>query len=83
MTANLPPGFDPGVWQGWENVTTCTVHSTMKRSVAGRDVFVTYWIEAVGNQWSVCTGPYKHFPTESEAAAFCQKYADEHGGWQA
>lgn len=35
MTANLPPGFDPGVWEGWRQSPTPSNRVAICRDLAG------------------------------------------------
>lgn len=81
MTANLPPGFDPGVWgEGWE-LDERYPYVIFRRTHHDHLLSVRY-----GNgQWHVQVGifDYSHFnqTSESEAAAFANTYAESHGGW--
>lgn len=85
MTANLPPGFDPGVWEGWRKEGQSIVRKsangdllTVRESISmdqGCGYRCTIWHSGEG-----CAGASPTM-TELEAAAFANTYAESHGGW--
>ena len=79
MENRLPPGFDPAVWKGWE---VGGYPGGIIRDMA--DGSTASVIRYADNVWSFGDSEgYRSdaFPTESEAAAFANTYAENHGGF--
>lgn len=80
--ANLPPGFDPGVWgEGWEpNPYAGGIKRTTQSGVTVRAMRCTNGFivnlpkTAIQVEGDDC---------ETISAAFANTYAESHGGWQA
>lgn len=92
MTANLPPGFDPAIWKGWKAAEEAQNYSKpmiYRPASDGTGIGVFYNPETIiagftiNEHWRVLSTPpgASYSGTEPEAAAFCKKYADSHGGW--
>lgn len=83
MTApNLPPGFDPGVWQGW------WLDAVPRSHIQGALGTITCCRFALGMASGTFRSAYLTTRTLTKnpnkpPTISARKYAAEHGGWQA
>jgi hypothetical protein len=76
----LPPGFDPAVWKGWTKYNIEAIHRCLScrkwMRVTRTESRFYVDLPSARPAWI----PYM-FDDEPEAAAFCENYAAERGGW--